>query len=99
MTYPVAILAIWRITSLLVKEDGPLDMFARFRDLAGVRYDEYSQCTGNPLAKGLCCFWCASIWVAIPSVLLGFQWYDIFALSAGAILIEEGLQAWRARTP
>lgn len=89
-------LATWRLTSLLVNEDGPFDLFVKLRWLLGVRFDEQSQRQGtNMLAKGLLCIWCTSIWVAAG-------WAGLFtiateasrllalplALSAAAIVVE-----------
>lgn len=57
-------LVTWRLSSLLNREDGPFDIFARVRTLAGVEYDVYSRPYGsNVISKGLICFWCVSIWV------------------------------------
>ena len=59
-------LICWRITSLLVREDGPFDIFAKFRRLVGVSYNEYSIPVGkNVFAKLLICIWCASVWVSL----------------------------------
>lgn len=56
----------FRITSLFVNEKGPGDIFGKWRDLVGVRYDEHSRCTGkNLFAEVFCCFKCASIWWAL----------------------------------
>lgn len=63
-------LICWRLTSLLVEEDGPLDIFAKLRRFIGVYYDEMSVKQGkNVIAKGLLCVWCTSIWVASPLAL------------------------------
>lgn len=60
-------LIVWGITSLLVYELGPLDIFQRFREIIGVRRDIIKDtCTGkNVFAKGFCCFKCASFWVSL----------------------------------
>lgn len=58
-------LGTWRLTSLLVEEDGPWDIFARLRHRVGVRYSENSQPFGkNVIAEAFTCMWCASVWTA-----------------------------------
>jgi len=77
----------WRLSSLLVREDGPFDILAKFRKLAGVYYDEFSRPQGkNVFAKMLTCVWCTSLWVG-----LGLAWaseYSVNVLSyVGVALI------------
>lgn len=88
-------LATWRLTSLLVNEEGPWDMLARIRHWLGVRYDQQSNAYGlNMVARALTCVWCASMWVAAFWVCLYLifpmaKWIAMpFALSAAAIMIE-----------
>lgn len=91
----VLALATWRLTSLLVWEDGPFEMFARLRHLLGVRYDETSLAYGtNWFAKGVVCPACASVWFGtlwgVAYLLWHPTWYIALplALSAGAIALE-----------
>jgi hypothetical protein len=90
-------LAVWRLSSLIANEDGPFDIFARFRLRAGVYYDvDNNPIGGNVFARGLLCVWCVSIWVAflfsfvdpntvnIPTFIVNW-----LAISAGAILFYE----------
>lgn len=93
----VACLITWRLTSLIVSEAGPFDLFARIRDQLGVYYDEASQCQGRwSLARGLCCVWCTSVWVGW-AVAYGFRldpWpLTGLALSAGTIMIDRWMNA------
>ena len=79
----LATLAVWRITHMLTKEDGPWDTFLRLRRSLG---------TGT-VKKLVSCFYCLSVWVAVPFAffLQGNSWETAvgwFALSGGAILIE-----------
>ncbi len=79
----LGVLATWRITHLMVAEDGPWDMVVRLRRRAGSGF----------WGKLLDCFYCLSIWVAAPlAALLGQTWREGFllwlAFSAGAILLE-----------
>jgi hypothetical protein len=80
----VGILGVWRITHLVVAEDGPWDVVARLRDRAGdSRWGELMDC-----------FKCLSIWVAVPfAVMVRGPWSKriafLPALSAGAIVLRE----------
>lgn len=49
-------LAVWRVTHLLSKEDGPFEIIFWIRKKAGAGF------FGNLLD----CFYCLSIWIAIP---------------------------------
>ena len=87
-------LATWRVSSLLVFEEGPFLVLVKMRSLAGVYYDEFSEPQGrNVFARALLCVWCISFWVAIGFTVLYFYgvafWVALpFALSAVAIIIE-----------
>jgi hypothetical protein len=52
----VGALATWRITHLLVEEDGPADMVVRLRRAAGDGW----------IGGAMDCFYCLSIWTAAP---------------------------------
>jgi len=63
MAWPVAFalcaLATWRITHLVVNEDGPGEVVLRVRRAAG----------SSALGQAMDCFYCASVWVALPIAL------------------------------
>lgn len=90
----VLVFATWRVSSLLVNEDGPGNVFDKLRYWTGVRDNEYSQPEGtNVLSHALTCVWCVSIWIGLFWTVLysltGIMWPALpFALSAGAILVE-----------
>lgn len=52
----ISAFAIWRITHLLSKEDGPFDLVFKLRKQLGQGF------FGNLLD----CFYCLSMWIAIP---------------------------------
>ena len=87
-------LATWRVSSLLVSEEGPFLILVKFRSFMGVYYDEYSEPQGkNVIARALLCVWCISFWVALGFAVLYYYglafWVALpFALSAAAIVIE-----------
>lgn len=53
-------LAVWRVTHLFSAEDGPFDLIVRLRRLAG----------SGVFGKLLDCFYCLSLWVAVPFALV-----------------------------
>jgi hypothetical protein len=79
----LGILGVWRVTHLLEAEDGPWEAVARMRRRLG----------RSILGDVFGCFYCLSLWVAVP-----FAWWlgeSIaervllwLALSGGAIIIE-----------
>jgi hypothetical protein len=91
----VLALATWRLTSLLVWEDGPFEIFSRLRYRLGVRYNDQSvACGTNWFAKGVVCPACASVWFGALWALAYFLWPDVWwlalplALSTVSIVIE-----------
>ena len=81
--FAIAVLGVWRVTHLLVAEDGPGDLVVRFRAAAGEGF----------WGALLDCVYCASVWIAVPFAIgIGNTWGERAlcwpALSAAAILIE-----------
>jgi len=74
---------VWRVTHLLQAEDGPFDVIFKIR-----------KSLGNGLLGSLMdCFYCLSLWVALPLGLYsGSRWLEKIlywlALSASAIIIQ-----------
>lgn len=71
-------LATWRLSSLLVQEAGPANVFGRLRD-------------NTPHGGALDCLWCASVWVALLVLILNrvAPWLvDALAISAAAIAVD-----------
>ena len=79
----LALLATWRVTHLLAKEDGPADLIVRFRARLG-----------DGLAGSLMdCFNCLSLWIAALAALFvsqkALEWlFTWLALSGAACLLE-----------
>jgi hypothetical protein len=79
----LAVLASWRVTHLLSREDGPADIVVRLRRRLG----------GGALGRAMDCFQCASLWVAAPLALFvstrPLEWLmSWLALSGAACLLE-----------
>lgn len=80
----VCILATWRLAHLLSKEDGPFDIIYLLRKKAGVGF----------LGSLLDCFYCLSIWVALPfAYWMALNWKVLLllwmAISGAACLLEQ----------
>ncbi len=79
----VGILVTWRVTHLVVAEDGPWNIVARLRGAAGNGF----------WGQLMDCFYCSSVWMALPVALgIGEEWRARLllwpAFSGGAILLE-----------
>src|SRR5215472_1205282 len=76
----LAVLAIWRLTHLVAKEDGPWNVFRRLRRMFP--------------GQLLSCFYCLSVWIAVPFIWFTggsvpeklVSWW---ALSGAAVLLEK----------
>ena len=93
VTLLVLALATWRISNLLMFEDGPFRAVARLRDLLGVKeaYDPSKIWTGF-ISELFSCMHCFSVWTGISVALLtGHTVLVGLGLSAAAILIEKFL--------
>ena len=80
----MSVLVVWRITHLLGKEDGPFNIIFLIRKKAGAGF----------FGSLLDCFYCLSIWTALPfGIWLGNNWWEKilywWALSGGACLLEQ----------
>ncbi|HEU5048414.1 MAG TPA: DUF1360 domain-containing protein [Rickettsiales bacterium] len=87
MQFLLCALAVWRLSHFLVAEDGPWDIVIRLRASLG----------NSMMGQIMDCFYCTSIWIAIPFTLLiarsfisGFILW--LALSGAACLLEQMTQ-------
>ncbi len=83
----VLTLCVWRITHLLVEEDGPWNLVVKLRGAVGDGF----------WGRLLDCFYCLSLWIAAPFALLAASdWPGRLlhwpAISAAAILLERATQ-------
>lgn len=95
ITFILLGLATWRLSVLVVREDGPFRVFRKIRELVGITHDEFGKVLQVPdtfWASLLSCVWCTSVWVAVgwmvaryflPAVAVPLA--ALFALSAFAI--------------
>jgi Protein of unknown function (DUF1360) len=86
--------ATWRITHMLLLENGPFRVFRRLRERFGVVYgaDDDTQVVSFKY-EITTCPWCLSIWVATAATLL-LRWSGVgrwvllpFISSAGSVII------------
>lgn len=98
----VCCLAVWRLSSLFIHEDGPWNMFQRIREWAGIVHDENGVpwiVPGSFFAQLLSCVWCISVWfgaffavgmLLFPAITLVIA--IPFALSAVAIFLNKAVR-------
>jgi hypothetical protein len=99
LDFVILALAVWRFSSMLVNEDGPLHIFHKLRYMVGMRYDEQSiEYPTTPLSDLFACVWCMSVWVGIGATVVylvseaaAVSIAMPFALSAVTIMIEHKL--------
>jgi hypothetical protein len=80
----IGALCVWRVTHLLHAEDGPFNAAAALRRYAGDSF----------WGQALACFYCLSLWIALPVALLinaGFVQFLLLwpAVSGAACLLEQ----------
>lgn len=80
----LSVVAVWRLTHLIGKEDGPFNIMFLLRKKAGSSF----------FGKLMDCFYCLSIWIALPFALwLGLTWIEKIlvwlALSGAAAFLEQ----------
>jgi hypothetical protein len=69
-TFLYVSLAAWRLASLIANEDGPWQMFKRFRQLAEYWCNKYKFCSDLGLHELVTCEWCNSVWIGAGLTLL-----------------------------
>ncbi|MBV9109232.1 MAG: DUF1360 domain-containing protein [Gemmatimonadetes bacterium] len=90
----LAVLACWRVSHLLAREDGPWDAVTRLRAALG----------GGMLGKMMDCFYCVSVWMAAPlAFFVSPGWVERMvawmAVSGGACLLDRATREPVAFTP
>ena len=97
MDMAVAIgLASWRVTAMLSRETGPLDMFVRIREFFGIGHDTNGMVISWPetlLAKLIVCPFCLSVWCAV--VLYGvWRVEPVAVLVVAAMGVAALVETW-----
>lgn len=83
-------LAVWRLSSLLVKEDGPGYVFKKLRMASGVIYDDKTdQAVSWNDWTPLTCVLCTSLYVGLLIKLVPAPIRTALTLSAIVVLIEK----------
>jgi hypothetical protein len=102
----VAAIATWRITHMLLYENGPFRLFRKLRERFGVVYaDADSSEVVSFQYEITTCPWCLSVWVAAAVTLLQLlsskvQWLWLpFTYSAAAVAINRLMERNRQKFP
>ena len=83
-------LATWRVTQMLVNEDGPGRVFLKLREKTGVRHSEIdgkAESWSNDWTP-LACTRCTSIYVAVVMLLAPGWMHKLLAASAVSVLLD-----------
>lgn len=80
MSIVLYLLATWRVTHLLIKENGPFNVFGHIRAKLGVDEED-----GSYRYEITVCYYCLSIWVGL--VLLFVPWQFNLVMSASVVTI------------
>lgn len=93
MKFILYALATWRISNILVKEEGPFELASKLREYTGIETNSVGVVLSYPPWNPLSCVLCTSVWVAAllrwcPSV------HGIFAASGVAVLLEKLLDGY-----
>ncbi len=83
-------LATWRLSNLLANEDGPGDIFARFRSFVGV--PDTGEIVGLA-PKLLTCIFCLTVWVA-PLMLVLWWIEPVIVVLIAATTIALTVERW-----
>lgn len=62
VAFLLAVLASWRIARMIIEDNGPFNIFGRFRDKIGVE----GLPTPGSLADLMGCYYCLSMYTSIP---------------------------------
>ncbi len=94
-------LATWRVSSLLVNEAGPGNVFLWLRGVVGIEHDEGGMVTVIPdgfWPSLFSCVWCCSVWVGLGwmafgwlAPVVGLKVATAFSFSAISILVQTWL--------
>lgn len=87
----IAALATWRISYMLVNEDGPGDVFIAMRQAMGAFDLDQNGVALTSVGRGIKCIYCVSAWVGLwcTVVVLIAPWLLLpFALSTAAIWLN-----------
>lgn len=87
-------LAVYRVSRLLVEEDGPFRVLYNLRKKTGIQYTTYGEVFSYPDWNPLACMYCTSIWVGILMACLPRRLSVPFALSAIVVLIKGVTDKW-----
>lgn len=82
-------LAVWRISNMLVHEWGPFGLLAGIRRLVGIRHDREGNVMTFSHRNVLSCVWCTSIWVALILALVS----EVLPYSVLVVVYVMGLSA------
>lgn len=87
-TFILATLALWRVSRMLVLEDGPLYLFSRFRNIIGIYEEDGQLQSDNWVGTLFTCPLCVATWLSIPlTIYLREDWLYWLGLAGAACVL------------
>ena len=88
-------LATWRVSNMLVKEEGPYKVFQKLREATGIIHDDEGRVLATPDNNLLSCVWCVSVWIAAISLIVPSWLTRALALSTIVIGLDGAIAETR----
>lgn len=82
----IAVLAVYRLTQLVTEDEGPYNIFTRFRMFVGK--NAYRSKHHKTFADGVNCPYCLGIWFSCIILLLPEKLRMILAISGGQSILQ-----------
>lgn len=82
LTFVIAIFAAYRLSRMIVVEEGPFSVFAWLRGKLDADQRTW-------VGRGISCIACVSFWVSgVIALLIGASWLEWFGIAGGVVMIN-----------
>jgi hypothetical protein len=82
-------LATYRLSMMLVTEQGPFGIFDKIRRASGIVYNDDGEPVAWSESNPLACLWCTSVYVSIATLILPRALVRVLAASGLVVLLDK----------